>query len=213
MPSRGRRRRRHRGCAARGSGARSPIRRPRADIESFVTLQADQVGAERRGNRGGERGLADAGLALEKQRALQLQRQEQRHRQRAIGHVVLLRQSLLQIGDAPDRVTRPSLIAISYPCVMVVDLAVAGHRLEGALLARTSRRSAGRESCRHGRRPGERGPRGHTRPSFATSLRRSSCAASPAPIPGPACRSVMSRHRVGVLRGPRRGQPRRAFWT
>ena len=69
------------------------------DVQSFVALQADHVGIERRGNRGGERGLADAGFALEEQRAPQLQRQEQRHGQRAIGDVVLLRESLLQIGD------------------------------------------------------------------------------------------------------------------
>ena len=50
----------------------------------------------------GQRGLADAGFALEEQRALQLQREEQRHRERAIGDVVLLRQAPLQVVDGRE---------------------------------------------------------------------------------------------------------------
>ncbi len=41
------------------------------DVESFVALQPDQVGLERRRDGAGERRLADAGLAFEKQRPAQ----------------------------------------------------------------------------------------------------------------------------------------------
>ena len=70
-----------------------------SDVEPFVALQPDQIGLEHRGHRRGERRLADAGLALEKQRPLQAQRQEQRHRQATVGHVMLGVEALLQIGD------------------------------------------------------------------------------------------------------------------
>ncbi len=48
-----------------------------SDVEAFIALEANQIGAERRGGGGGERGLADAGFALEKQRPFQAKRQEQ----------------------------------------------------------------------------------------------------------------------------------------
>ena len=69
-----------------------------SDVETLVALQSDQVGVEGRRHRRGERRLADAGLALEKERALQLEREEQRHGERAIGDVVLLGKAILQIG-------------------------------------------------------------------------------------------------------------------
>jgi hypothetical protein len=46
-------------------------------VQAFVALQADEIGAQRGRRRAGERGLADAGLALEKQRALQAQREKE----------------------------------------------------------------------------------------------------------------------------------------
>ena len=52
-----------------------------ADVEAFVALQANQIGVERGGDRGGQRGLADARLALEKQRSFQAQREKQRNRE------------------------------------------------------------------------------------------------------------------------------------
>ena len=69
-----------------------------ADVEAFVALQANQIGVERGGNRAGERGLADAGLALEKQRASEAQGQEQRDSQALVGDVVLRRRGAAQIG-------------------------------------------------------------------------------------------------------------------
>ena len=47
----------------------------------------------------GERRLADAGLALEEQRPLQPQREKQRHRQAAVGDVVLGVEAMLKVGD------------------------------------------------------------------------------------------------------------------
>ena len=54
---------------------------------------------ERRGHGGGQRRLADAGLALEEQRPPQPQREEQRHGQPAVGDVAARGEPLLQVGD------------------------------------------------------------------------------------------------------------------
>ena len=59
------------------------------DVEPFVTLKADQLGAERRRQRLGDLGLADAGLAFEKQGPPQLQREVNRDRQTPIGDIEL----------------------------------------------------------------------------------------------------------------------------
>ena len=69
-----------------------------ADVEAFVALQANQVGVERGGNRCRQRGLADAGLALEEQRASETQGQEQRDRQALVGDVALVAEPLAQVG-------------------------------------------------------------------------------------------------------------------
>ena len=61
-----------------------------ADVEAFVALKADQIGTERGSHRPGERGLADAGLALEEQRPFEPKRQKQRNRQTAIRDVMLI---------------------------------------------------------------------------------------------------------------------------
>ena len=60
------------------------------DVQALVALEPDEPGAERRGEHLGELGLADAGLALEQQRAPELERQEDRGRERAVGDVVAL---------------------------------------------------------------------------------------------------------------------------
>ncbi len=60
------------------------------DVQALVALEADQPAAERRGENLGELGLADAGLAFEQQRAPELERQEDRGRERAVGDVVAL---------------------------------------------------------------------------------------------------------------------------
>jgi len=74
-----------------------------ADVEPLVALEANQVGLERRGDGGGERGLADAGLALEEQRPLQAQRQEQRDREATVGDIVLVGEALLEIGNGAGK--------------------------------------------------------------------------------------------------------------
>ena len=74
-----------------------------SDIESLVALQPDQIGLEHRCHRRCEGGFADAGLALQKERALQPQREKQRHRQATVGHVMLGVEALLEIGDGLGR--------------------------------------------------------------------------------------------------------------
>ena len=56
-------------------------------VEPFVALQADQLGAVHGGQRLGDFGLADAGLALQQQRPLEEIHQPQRGRDVAIGDV------------------------------------------------------------------------------------------------------------------------------
>ena len=68
-----------------------------ADVEAFVALQANQFGVERGGNRCGQRGLADAGFPLEKQRASETQGQKQRDSQTLVGDVALLAEARPQI--------------------------------------------------------------------------------------------------------------------
>ena len=69
------------------------------DVEPFVALQPDQIGVERRRDGGGQRGLADAGLALEEQRPAEPQREEERHREAVVGDVMLRGKTLLQVLD------------------------------------------------------------------------------------------------------------------
>jgi len=76
-------------------------------------LQSNQVRSERGSRRGRQRGLANAGFPLEKERTLQAQREEQRNGEAAIRHVMLGGQALLKVGnrfgkngDASDRTER-----------------------------------------------------------------------------------------------------------
>ena len=66
------------------------------DVEALVALEPDEPRAERRGEDLGELGLADAGLALEQQRPAELERQEDRRRERAVGDVVALAEGGLE---------------------------------------------------------------------------------------------------------------------
>ena len=56
-------------------------------VEPLVALQADQLGAVHGGERLGDLGLADAGLAFEQQRPLEELHQPQRGRDVAVGDV------------------------------------------------------------------------------------------------------------------------------
>ena len=69
------------------------------DIEPLVALQADQVGLEGLGYRGGQRRLAHARLPLQEQRTPQPKCQEQRYGQAAVGDVAARGQPLLQVRD------------------------------------------------------------------------------------------------------------------
>jgi hypothetical protein len=70
------------------------------DVQPLVALQPDQLGIQPRRQHLGDLGLAGAGLAFEEQRALQLQRQEDRGGELAVGDVVLLGK---QRGGGVDR--------------------------------------------------------------------------------------------------------------
>ena len=63
-------------------------------VETLVALQPDQLGRVDRGERLGDLGLADAGLALEQQRPLEEIHQPQRGRQIAVGDVADLGKAL-----------------------------------------------------------------------------------------------------------------------
>jgi len=50
------------------------------DVQTLVALQANEIGAERRRDRRGERRLSDTCFSLEKERLPQPERDEQRYR-------------------------------------------------------------------------------------------------------------------------------------
>jgi hypothetical protein len=70
-----------------------------SDVEPFVALQSNQIGLEHGRHGRCERRLADTGFTLEEQRTLQTQREKQRDRQAAIGHVMLGVEAMLKVGD------------------------------------------------------------------------------------------------------------------
>ncbi|MNL57053.1 hypothetical protein D3C87_1805880 [compost metagenome] len=59
------------------------------DIQPLVTLKADQGAIKGAGQHLGNLGLADTGLAFEKERALHPERQKQHRRQRLAGEIIL----------------------------------------------------------------------------------------------------------------------------
>ena len=71
-------------------------------VDALVALQPDEPAAEDRGEHLGDLGLADPDLALEQDRALQRQRDEQRGGQAAVGEVAALAQEVGQLTDGPD---------------------------------------------------------------------------------------------------------------
>ena len=68
------------------------------DVDALVALEADQLAAGHAGERLGEFGLADAGLALEQQRPAQRHRQEHRGRDPLVGEVSLRGERLSDVG-------------------------------------------------------------------------------------------------------------------
>src|SRR6516165_5082067 len=69
------------------------------DVQPFIALQPDQPTAERCRKHFCNLGLADAGLALEKERPPHAQRQEQHGRERAVGEVVRVGQKIEGLID------------------------------------------------------------------------------------------------------------------
>ena len=61
----------------------------RGHIQPLVALQPDQLAAQRMRQHLGDLGLADPGVAFEKQRTLQFERQKHHRRQRASGKIVV----------------------------------------------------------------------------------------------------------------------------
>jgi hypothetical protein len=66
-----------------------PVVQRARDVDALVALQPDQARAGRLGERLGGLGLADPGLALQQQRLLEVDREEDRDRERLVGEVPL----------------------------------------------------------------------------------------------------------------------------
>jgi hypothetical protein len=71
-------------------------------VEALVTLQADQLRRQRRGQRLGQLGLADAGRALDEDRLLHAVGEEDRGGDAAIAHIVVRAQSRDDVVDAGE---------------------------------------------------------------------------------------------------------------
>ena len=79
-----------------------PFVHRRTDVEPLVALQADQTAVQGLGQDLADLGLADAGLALEKQRPTELERKIESGRERAVGDVVAAREQRLGVVDGGD---------------------------------------------------------------------------------------------------------------
>ena len=69
------------------------------DIEALVALQPDQPAAERRGQHLGDFGLADTGLAFEKDRPAHFQREKQHGAERPVGEIFRFGEEIDGGGD------------------------------------------------------------------------------------------------------------------
>src|SRR5205823_6829787 len=76
------------------------------DVEALVTLEPDQPCVERTRDRLRRLRLADARLALEQQRLLELEREVERRRERAVGKVRGARERGLELVDRGKRHAR-----------------------------------------------------------------------------------------------------------
>jgi hypothetical protein len=85
-------------------------------LQSLVTLQTNQVGAQRARDGTRQRCLADARLAFEEQRTFEADRKKQRDREAVIGDVVLLGKPLLQVGDGFRKNASPLSAGWTQPC-------------------------------------------------------------------------------------------------
>ena len=73
------------------------------DVQSFIALQAYQLGAQSGGQGAGDLGLADPGLPLQEQRPLQLHSQEYGNCQGPVGDVDLISEQVLHFFDGLGR--------------------------------------------------------------------------------------------------------------
>ena len=85
-----------------------PLVDRRGDIETLVALQADEPALQCRRQHLGDLGLAHPGLAFEKQRPLQMQRQVHRRRQAAIGDVIGAAEQGECVGDGGGQGRHPA---------------------------------------------------------------------------------------------------------
>ena len=106
------------------------------DVEPFVALQPDQIGLERGGDRAGERRLADAGLAFEKQRPAEPERQEERHREAVVGDVVLRASRCCRSVIEPRKVVVTPPSPYPYGCCPPAAGGVAGRGGRGGEVVR-----------------------------------------------------------------------------
>ena len=159
-----------------------PLVDRRVDVEALVALEPDEPGAERRREHLGELGLADAGLAFEQQRAPQLQGEEDRGRERAIGDVVAPAEIL---GQRLDRARAfGSVVSVGH-----------GHWMLHARTFGQGRRPAGRQ--RSGRRAATRWSSAaipsRSASTSAARKRRSAASLRAAPVErcGAGCRGAL----------------------
>jgi hypothetical protein len=76
------------------------------NVQPFIALQPDEISLESRCGSRRQRCLADAGLPFQKEWLAQSKREEQRHGEPTVGHVVVAGQPLLELGDGFGRRNR-----------------------------------------------------------------------------------------------------------
>jgi hypothetical protein len=77
-----------------------PVVQRVVEVDALVALEPDEAGPGRAGERLGDLGLADAGLALQQQRLLERGGQEDRGGEARVGEVALARQGLAYVCGA-----------------------------------------------------------------------------------------------------------------
>ena len=115
-------------------------------VDALVALQPDQLAAEDGGEHLGDLGLAHPDLALEQDRPLQAERDEQRGGQAAVGQVPALAQDLGELADG----LRTLHAALSSPSVCVIREAGAYRRASAGPRTRSRTLPARGSACPRG---------------------------------------------------------------
>ncbi len=84
-------------------------------VDPLVALESDQFAAGPGRQHLGEFGLADAGLALEQQRALELQGQEHRRREALVGEVPVLGECSMDVGRCHAATLPVAVAGVAIP--------------------------------------------------------------------------------------------------